>query len=96
KIVYYQPGENSSQRAPQSPVVKQYFANLSLLDARGREMRRETISVNHPMTVDDTVIYQASFNPTGKLFVKVNGKPMTVSTNTEFMNRPVSMTELGN
>jgi cytochrome c biogenesis protein len=90
RIEYYPEGEAPG---PMS-VVKQYYADLSILDAQNRPMKRETISVNHPLSVGDTTIYQASFNPTGKLFVVVNGKPMKIATNTRFMGRPVSFTEL--
>lgn len=93
-IDYYAPGETPAPNA--NVAVKQYYADLSVLNAKGQEMKRETISVNHPLTVDDTVLYQASFSPTGKLFVEVNGKRRTLQTNTQFMNRPVSISELGN
>jgi cytochrome c biogenesis protein len=96
-MIYYAPGETSMNPQPGVPAtVKQYYADLSILDAKGKTMKRETISVNHPLSVDDTTLYQASFSPTGKLFLEVNGKPMTIKTNTRFMNRPVSMTELDN
>lgn len=89
-IEYYPEGE-----APTKDVVtKQYYADLSVIGPDGRETHRETISVNHPLGVGDVTLYQASFNPTGKLFLEVNGKPLTVSVNTNFMNRPISLTEL--
>jgi cytochrome c biogenesis protein len=91
RIVYYADGETHAPMA----TVKQYFADLSILDPKGKQLKRETISVNHPLSMGDTTIYQASFNPTGKLFVEINGKPRKISVNTEFMNRPVSFTELG-
>jgi cytochrome c biogenesis protein len=77
-------------------MAKQYYADLSVIDKNNRETRREVISVNHPLVVGDTVLYQASFNPTGKLFVEVDGKPLKIETNGQFMNRPVSFTDLGN
>lgn len=92
RIEYYPEGQAPDRTA----VVKQYFADLSVVDQAGKETQREVISVNHPLTVGDTVLYQASFNPTGKLFLEVNGKPMKVDTNTTFMNRPVSLSELDN
>ncbi|WP_373532594.1 cytochrome c biogenesis protein ResB [Vampirovibrio sp.] len=92
RIEYYPEGEAPDNTA----VVKQYFADLSIINKQGQETKREVISVNHPLAVDDTVLYQASFNPTGKLFVQVDGRAMTLNTNTQFMNRPVSMTELPN
>jgi cytochrome c biogenesis protein len=97
KMVYYAPGETSMNPQPGVPAtVKQYYADISLVDPKGKTLKRETISVNHPLSLDDVTIYQASFSPTGKLFIEVNGKPMTVQTNTQFMGRPVSLTELGN
>lgn len=92
RIEYYPEGQ-----APQkTAVVKQYFADLSVINKAGRETKREVISVNHPLTVGDTTLYQASFNPTGKLFMEINGKPVKLETNTQFMNRTVSMSELPN
>jgi cytochrome c biogenesis protein len=96
-MIYYAPGETSMNPQPGVPAtVKQYYADLSIVDTKGKTLKRETISVNHPLSMGDTTIYQASFSPTGKLFLEVNGKPMTIKTNTRFMNRPVSLTELGN
>lgn len=98
-IVYYAPDEAPSGNAANGPLpstVKQYFANLSIIDADGRPVRHETISVNHPLTVGDTVIYQASFSPTGKLFVEIDGRMRALQANSRFMNRPVSLTDLGN
>lgn len=97
RMEYYPEGTQPNQVAPgQNPVVKQYFADLSVIDKQGHQTQRQIISVNHPLTVDDTVLYQASFNPTGKLFVEVNGTVRKLDTNTQFMNRPVSLNELGN
>lgn len=98
-IVYYAPGEapvvGDSPNGPLPPTVKQYYANLSVVNSHGKTVRHETISVNHPLAVDDTVIYQASFSPTGKMFVEIDGKMRPLQVNSRFMNRPVSMTELG-
>jgi cytochrome c biogenesis protein len=96
-MVYYAPGETSMNPQPGVPAtVKQYYADLSIIDPKGKTLKRETISVNHPLSMGDTTLYQASFSPTGKLFVEVGGKRMTLQTNTQFMGRPVSLTELGN
>lgn len=92
RIDYYDENETPTQGI----VAKQYYADLSVIEPNGKESRREVISVNHPLTVDDTVIYQASFNPTGKFFVEVNGKPLKLEANSEFMNRPVSLSALPN
>lgn len=92
RIEYYPEGQAPDRTA----VVKQYYADLSVLNVDGQETKRETISVNHPLVVGDTMIYQASFNPTGKLFLTMNGQPKTVKVNTEFMNRRVAFEELSN
>lgn len=92
RIEYYPEG-----KAPNGmTVVQQYYADLSVSDRSGKLLKRQTISVNHPMQLNDVTIYQASFQPTGKLFAEVGGKPMTLEVNSQFGDRPVSMTELGN
>ena len=78
-----------------SPAIKQFHADISIIDAKTKKvLKRQPISVNHPIQLNDLIIYQASFRPTGKLFIQVNGKPMTVETNSEFGSRPVSLTEM--
>lgn len=95
RIQYYGPGETADKDSQGNPnPVKQYYADLSIVKPDGKILKRETISVNHPMSQDAVNIYQASFNPTGKLFVEVNGQKKKISTNTQFMNRPVSFNEL--
>lgn len=82
---------------PNDPkTVQQYYADLSLLSPDGKELKRQTISVNHPLDYGDVTIYQASFNPTGKLFVEVNGKRQTLKVDTAFEDRKVSTVNLGN
>lgn len=81
---------------PGNAVVKQYYADLSIVDLDGNELKRDTISVNHPLNMGSTTIYQASFSPTGKFFVEIDGEPHTLEANTEFMDRTVSFTELDN
>src|SRR3982751_2433768 len=53
RIEYYPEGQAPERTA----VVKQYFADLSVVNPSGQVMKRETISVNHPLIMDDTVIY---------------------------------------
>lgn len=71
--------------------VKQYFCTLSVTGADGKLKARKTISVNDPLSVQDLTVYQASFTPTGKLFMEINGKPRTVEINSQFQQRPISM-----
>ncbi|MEM0950644.1 MAG: cytochrome c biogenesis protein ResB [Cyanobacteria bacterium P01_H01_bin.74] len=92
KIEYYPDNTKTVGNAPNP--VKQYYADLSVHSPSGKLIKQQTISVNHPLSVGSTVFYQASFKPTGKLFLSVNGKPRPVEINTTFMNRQVSYTEL--
>jgi len=81
----------------QNPATpQQYYSDLEVLDNRGHSLKRQTLSVNTPLQLDGFMIYQASFAPTGKLFLSVDGNPTTVEINSEFQNRPISMSPLGN
>lgn len=90
RIEYYPEGKSPDGMT----VVQQYYADLSIRNARGELLKRQTISVNHPVQVGDITIYQASFQPTGKLFMAVNGQPATWEVNTNFGDRPVSLAAL--
>ncbi|MGE0201854.1 MAG: cytochrome c biogenesis protein ResB [Candidatus Melainabacteria bacterium] len=80
------------QYYPKDPTTpQQYFADLSVLNNQNKVIKKQTISVNHPLSIDDLTVYQASFNPTGKLFMQINGKPVTLETNTQFQNRSIAM-----
>jgi cytochrome c biogenesis protein len=78
---------------PERPdTVKQYYCNLSILSPDQKTvLKRETISVNHPLSMGDVTIYQAAFNPTGKLFFKINGQAKTLTINTNFQTRAISV-----
>ncbi len=75
--------------------VRQYFADIELKDQDGAILSQKQISVNHPLSYGDVTIYQASFAPTGQLFMRLNGEPKTVEVNTNFQDRPISMTPIG-
>ncbi len=76
--------------------VRQYFADLELTNNREQTLlAQKQISVNHPLSHGDVTIYQASFAPTGKLFMMINGERKTVEVNTNFQDRPISMTPIG-
>jgi cytochrome c biogenesis protein len=92
RIDYYPEGATPTPGA----MAKQYYSDLSVISREGQEVQRETISVNHPLVVGDTVLYQASFSPTGKLWIEVNGQPLKIEANEQFMNRMVSFTHLKN
>jgi cytochrome c biogenesis protein len=76
-------------------VAKQYFSKLQIVSPDEKKVLKEqTISVNHPLIYDNLSIYQASYAPTGRFILTDNSKPLTVSVNQEFNERPVSITPL--
>jgi cytochrome c biogenesis protein len=75
--------------------VRQYFCDLELLDATGKNvLKRQTISVNHPLNLGDLTIYQASFAPTGRLFVRINGKPQAILADQTLNDQPMAVVPL--
>ncbi len=75
---------------------QQFIADLEVTDNQTKkQLARQEISVNHPLAIGDMTFYQASFAPTGKLFLEIDGEPKTVEINTRFQDRPISLTELG-
>lgn len=75
---------------------KQYVSDLELRSADGKQsLARQNVSVNYPLSLGSVMFYQASFAPTGRLFLQVDGKPLTVEVNTEFNGRPIAMMPLG-
>lgn len=71
-----------------------YYSDLQISDKDGNPLKRETISVNHPLTYDDITIYQSSFAPTGKFWVSVNGQKNLMSLNREFNDRRIAEASL--
>jgi cytochrome c biogenesis protein len=70
--------------------VKQYYCDVDVLDAKGKFIKAQTISVNYPLQMGDVMVYQASFAPTGKLKLSLNDKPVTIKTNDQMQDRPVA------
>jgi cytochrome c biogenesis protein len=57
-----------------------YAASLTAMDPAGRQLRRQTVTVNHPMTVDGVRVYQSDYGyaPVVRVTVKGrDGKPIT-------------------
>lgn len=75
---------------------KQYTSDLELLDKDGNSLVRQDVSVNHPLSYQGVMFYQASFAPTGRLFFEVDGKPLVSEINTTFQDRPIALTPIGN
>jgi cytochrome c biogenesis protein len=76
--------------------VKQYYCSLQVLSAEGKPLKSEVISVNHPLQMGPVMVYQASFAPTGKLFLHINGKPVSVKATDHLQDRPVAWVPLAN
>ncbi|MBY0404179.1 MAG: cytochrome c biogenesis protein ResB [Cyanobacteria bacterium] len=74
--------------------VQQYYCTLDIVNPDGSIAAHKTISVNDPINWKDLTIYQASYAPTGKLFVELDGRPFPVKVNSEFNGRPISITPL--
>jgi cytochrome c biogenesis protein len=73
---------------------KQYYSELSLYDGNGEVLAHKTISVNNPLMYRNLSIYQASFSPSGRFFLNINGETRRVEINNQFNQRPVSMFKL--
>ncbi len=78
----------------QPQTAQQYYADIELQDLDGNILKDGTISVNHPLSYQDFTIYQASFNPTGNLFVEIDGEPVTLDINTEFEDKKIALYQL--
>lgn len=74
--------------------AKQYYSKLAVISPEGKTVKEQTISVNHPLTYDNLTVYQASFAPTGRFLLNINGKPQTVEINNQFNERPISLAPL--
>ena len=85
-IVYY----------PDHPeTAQQYYSTVQVVSPQGKPLKEQTISVNHPLLYDNLTIYQASFAPTGRFILNVDGKPHVVGINGQFNGRSTSITPLG-
>jgi cytochrome c biogenesis protein len=52
--------------------AKQWYSNLTVVDARGKELQKGEISVNNPLSYDGVDIYQSSWG-LAKLVISFNG-----------------------
>ena len=48
--------------------ISQFYSDLSILDSKGNEIRRKTISVNYPLIIDGIYYYQTDWNLIGLRF----------------------------
>lgn len=84
KIHYYPNG------SPQ-----QYFSDVSIYDAADTLLAQKTISVNDPLVYQNFYIYQATYAPSGNFFISLNNRPLKISLNNQFNQRPVSIMPIG-
>lgn len=54
--------------------IDQFYSDISVLNTKGDELKRETIYVNHPLRFQNIMIYQTNWNVTGVLVAKQNGE----------------------
>lgn len=53
--------------------VKQFYSDLSILD-QGQEVKRQTISVNHPLSYRGVILYQADWS-IDSIRIRINNSP---------------------
>nr|WAM64062.1 Cytochrome c biogenesis protein [Ishige okamurae] len=53
--------------------IKQFYSDISVLDGRGNEIKRKTISVNNPLLIKNLTLYQTDWGMLG-IRVDVNNK----------------------
>jgi cytochrome c biogenesis protein len=75
-------------------VAEQYYSKLQVVSPDNKVLKEDTIFVNHPLSYDNITIYQASYAPTGRFSLTINGHPTMVSANSQFNQRSVSLTNL--
>jgi len=54
--------------------IDQFFSDLSILDKSGNEIKRQTISVNHPLRYNGLYVYQTDWAIAG-IMMRVNDSP---------------------
>jgi len=54
--------------------IKQYYTDLSILDQTGKELKRETIYVNHPLRYKGLTFYQTDWEIIGLRFQALNSE----------------------
>ena len=53
--------------------IKQFYSDLSILNTKGQELSRKTISVNYPLRYNELTFYQTDWNVIG-IRLKINDK----------------------
>ena len=55
--------------------IDQFYSDLSVIDDRGRELKRDTIYVNHPLRYDGVTVYQTNW-AIAAVRVQLNNSPI--------------------
>lgn len=77
-----------------SNTAQQYESTLTITDAQGRRIAHGVSAVNRPLRVGGVAIYQAGFEPTGRLNLTINGTPRVAEVSHRLLGRPVALTPL--
>nr|ATN40767.1 c-type cytochrome biogenesis protein [Gomphoneis minuta var. cassieae] len=56
--------------------ISQFYSDLSILDAKGNEIKRKTISVNYPLIYENVYYYQTDWNLIGLRFKTMTNEIM--------------------
>jgi cytochrome c biogenesis protein len=59
-----------------SRTISQFYSDLSILDTKGNEIKRKTISVNYPLIHDNVYYYQTDWNLIGLRFKTITNEIM--------------------
>lgn len=70
---------------------KQYSSDVRIYDEQGETLVRKIISVNNPLIYKHLSIYQASFTPSGRFDITLNGRHLSPEINNQFNERAVSI-----
>lgn len=77
--------------------AKQYTTEFTILDASGKHaLEQGYTAVNHPFYYGGVGFYQASFAPTGKLLVSLDGKDLTLDTTLGVAGRRMAIIPVNN
>ena len=67
--------------------VSQFYSDISVLDNKGNEITRKTVSVNYPLIYKDIYYYQTDWTLSGLRFQDLNGKILEYPLTNIFSNQ---------
>lgn len=69
----------------QNKLISQFYSDISILDSKGNEIKRKTISVNYPLIYNNIYYYQTDWNLVGLRF-QINQTDITEYTLINILN----------